>query len=104
MVNVLRKHQAETARIDEDLVPPELLSAAQESWDEAVELAEQYGVRNSQASVLAPTGCLVGGTLVSTGRGLVRCARSAIPTARSGRICDIEWPPTRARARRPSSS
>jgi ribonucleoside-diphosphate reductase alpha chain len=72
MVNVLRKHQAETAKIDEDLVPPELLSAAQKSWDEAVELAEQYGVRNSQASVLAPTGCLVGGTLVSTGRGLVR--------------------------------
>jgi len=72
MVNVLRKHQAEAAKIDEDVVPPELLSAAQESWDEAVELAEQYGVRNSQASVLAPTGCLVGGTLVSTGRGLVR--------------------------------
>ena len=72
MVNVLRKHQAEAAKIDEDVVPPELLSAAQEAWDEAVELAEQYGVRNSQASVLAPTGCLVGGTMVSTDRGLVR--------------------------------
>ncbi|HTU36594.1 MAG TPA: LAGLIDADG family homing endonuclease [Acidimicrobiales bacterium] len=72
MLNVLRMHQAEAARIDEELVPPELLSAAQESWDAAVELAEVYGVRNSQASVLAPTGCLVGGTLVSTGRGLVR--------------------------------
>ncbi len=58
MVNVLRKHQAEAAKIDEELVPPELLSAAQESWDEAVELAEQYGVRNSQASVLAPTGTI----------------------------------------------
>ena len=72
MINVLRMHQAEAARIDEEVVPPELLSAAQQSWDEAVELAEQFGVRNSQASVLAPTGCLVGGTLVSTGRGLVR--------------------------------
>ncbi|MGH9082099.1 MAG: vitamin B12-dependent ribonucleotide reductase, partial [Acidimicrobiales bacterium] len=72
MVDVLRMHQAEAARIDEELVPPELLSAAQESWDEAVELAERHGVRNSQASVLAPTGCLAGGTLVSTGRGLVR--------------------------------
>jgi ribonucleoside-diphosphate reductase alpha chain len=58
MVNVLRMHQAEAAKIDEDLVPPDLLSAAQESWDEAVELAEQYGVRNSQASVLAPTGTI----------------------------------------------
>ena len=33
---------------------------------------EEHGVRNSQASVLAPTGCLVGGTLVATDRGLVR--------------------------------
>ncbi|HWF14562.1 MAG TPA: vitamin B12-dependent ribonucleotide reductase, partial [Acidimicrobiales bacterium] len=72
MLNVLRMHQAEVARVDEDVVPPDLLSAAQEAWDRAVDLAEAYGVRNSQASVLAPTGCLVGGTLVSTGRGLVR--------------------------------
>ncbi len=58
MLNVLRMHQAEAARIDEDVVPPELLSAAQESWDRAVDLAEAYGVRNSQASVLAPTGTI----------------------------------------------
>ena len=36
----------------------ELLGAAQQSWDEAVELAEQFGVRNSQATVLAPTGTI----------------------------------------------
>jgi ribonucleoside-diphosphate reductase alpha chain len=58
MVNVLRMHQSEAAKIDEELVPPELLSAAQQAWDEAVELAEHYGVRNSQASVLAPTGTI----------------------------------------------
>ena len=58
MLNVLRMHQAEAARIDEDVVPPELLSAAQEAWDQAVDLAEAYGVRNSQASVLAPTGTI----------------------------------------------
>ena len=58
MLKVLRMHQAEAARIDEEVVPPELLSAAQESWDEAVELAEQFGVRNSQCSVLAPTGTI----------------------------------------------
>ena len=33
-------------------------AAAQEAWDLAVELGEQYGVRNSQASVLAPTGTI----------------------------------------------
>jgi adenosylcobalamin-dependent ribonucleoside-diphosphate reductase len=58
MLDVLRMHQAEAARIDEDVVPPELLSAAQEAWDTAVEMAEMYGVRNSQASVLAPTGTI----------------------------------------------
>jgi ribonucleoside-diphosphate reductase alpha chain len=58
MIDVLTMHRDAVAQIDEELVPPELLSAAQEDWDTAVELAEQYGVRNSQASVLAPTGTI----------------------------------------------
>ena len=58
MLNVLRMHRDEVAKISEELVPEELLSAAQESWDSAVELAEVHGVRNSQASVLAPTGTI----------------------------------------------
>ena len=79
MLEVLRMHRAEVAEIDELLVPPDLLSAAQESWDSAVETADTYGVRNSQASVLAPTGCLVGGSLVATERGLVRLASLGDP-------------------------
>jgi ribonucleoside-diphosphate reductase alpha chain len=58
MLKVLRQHRAEAAKIDEELVPPDLLCAAQQSWDDAVELGEQFGVRNSQASVLAPTGTI----------------------------------------------
>jgi ribonucleoside-diphosphate reductase alpha chain len=58
MLGVLRMHRDAAAQIDEELVPPELLSAAQESWDIAVDTAEQFGVRNSQASVLAPTGTI----------------------------------------------
>src|SRR4051812_42838461 len=58
MLRVLGQHRAAAAGIDEELVPPDLLSAAQESWDHAVEWAEFYGVRNSQASVLAPTGTI----------------------------------------------
>jgi ribonucleoside-diphosphate reductase alpha chain len=58
MLDVLRMHRDEVARIDGDLVPSELLSAAREAWDSAVDLAEQHGVRNSQASVLAPTGTI----------------------------------------------
>ena len=58
MLRVLNMHREEAAHIDEEIVPPELLSAAQEAWDEACELAEGFGVRNSQASVLAPTGTI----------------------------------------------
>jgi ribonucleoside-diphosphate reductase alpha chain len=58
VLRVLGQHQEAAARIDEELVPPELLSAAQESWDMACELGDRYGVRNSQASVLAPTGTI----------------------------------------------
>jgi ribonucleoside-diphosphate reductase alpha chain len=58
MLDVLRMHRREVAKVDEELVPPELLGAAQRSWDEAVEVAEVNGVRNSQASVLAPTGTI----------------------------------------------
>jgi ribonucleoside-diphosphate reductase alpha chain len=58
MLRVLGMHRDAAAEIDEELVPPELLSAAQESWDNAVDIAEQHGVRNSQASVLAPTGTI----------------------------------------------
>jgi ribonucleoside-diphosphate reductase alpha chain len=58
MLRVLRQHQEAAAHIDEDLVPAELLAAAQSCWDEACEQAELVGVRNSQASVLAPTGTI----------------------------------------------
>ena len=58
MLNVLRMHRAAAAGIDEDRVPADLLSAAQRAWDEAVEVGEIHGVRNSQASVLAPTGTI----------------------------------------------
>jgi ribonucleoside-diphosphate reductase alpha chain len=58
MLRVLRQHQEAAAHIDEELVPSDLLSAAQQCWDEANELAAVAGVRNSQASVLAPTGTI----------------------------------------------
>ncbi len=58
MLEVLGMHRAAAAHIDEELVPADLLTAAQASWDNACELAELVGVRNSQASVLAPTGTI----------------------------------------------
>ncbi|CAN5441116.1 vitamin B12-dependent ribonucleotide reductase [soil metagenome] len=58
MLRVLRMHRDEVTGIDEELVPTAVLGAAQQAWDTAVELAEVEGVRNSQASVLAPTGTI----------------------------------------------
>lgn len=58
MLKVLRMHREEVSKIDAGLVSEELLNAAATAWDEAVELGEMYGVRNSQASVLAPTGTI----------------------------------------------
>ena len=58
MNRVLRKHRDAVNDIDASLVSEDLLSAAAEAWDDAVELGEKFGVRNSQASVLAPTGTI----------------------------------------------
>ena len=58
MINVLKMHRDATHQIDASKVPSELLAAAQQSWDEAVELGQKYGVRNAQATVLAPTGTI----------------------------------------------
>lgn len=58
MNKVLKMHRDEVKKIDPSMVSEELLSAAANAWDEAVELSELYGVRNSQATVLAPTGTI----------------------------------------------
>lgn len=58
MNRVLKMHRDEVKKIDASQVSEELLSAAAQAWDEAVELGGLYGVRNSQATVLAPTGTI----------------------------------------------
>ena len=58
MNKVLRMHREEVKKINPAMAAEELLSAAASAWDEAVELTELYGVRNSQATVLAPTGTI----------------------------------------------
>ncbi|HET9090554.1 MAG TPA: vitamin B12-dependent ribonucleotide reductase [Acidimicrobiales bacterium] len=58
MLNVLRMHRDAAYQIDESLAPAELLRAAQHAWEEAVDLGTRHGVRNAQASVLAPTGTI----------------------------------------------
>jgi ribonucleoside-diphosphate reductase alpha chain len=55
---VMAKHKDAAYKIVDDLVPPTLLSAARQSWDDAVSLGKANGYRNAQASVLAPTGTI----------------------------------------------
>jgi ribonucleoside-diphosphate reductase alpha chain len=72
MLRVIGKHRKAVGGIDAKLAQPGLLEAARSAWDEALQLGEEHGFRNAQASVLAPTGCLTPDTLVTTDRGLVR--------------------------------
>jgi len=58
MQHVLEMHRDALSSIDASLVSEELLSASAEAWDDAVELGKRHGVRNAQASVLAPTGTI----------------------------------------------
>ncbi len=55
---VMRMHRDAAEEIDGSLVEDALLSAARQTWDEAVELGEEHGYRNAQATVLAPTGTI----------------------------------------------
>jgi len=56
---VMRMHRdASRAIPDAICTDTSLLAAARRSWDEAVELGEQLGYRNAQATVLAPTGTI----------------------------------------------
>ena len=58
MLKVLAKHRDASYQIDTKLAPRDILDAAQTAWEEAVDLGARHGVRNAQASVLAPTGTI----------------------------------------------
>ncbi len=55
---VIDKHRDRSRDIDPSYVPLGLLSASREVWDEALEAGRETGVRNSQLTVLAPTGTI----------------------------------------------
>ena len=58
MLKVIEHHKREAYKLDPSMVPLDLLRAARESWDEALKLGQIAGVRNSQATVIAPTGTI----------------------------------------------
>lgn len=57
MLNVMRMHRDAVEAID-PACPDYLRDAARYTWNEAVTSGERHGYRNSQATVLAPTGTI----------------------------------------------
>ncbi len=57
-LRVMRKHRDAMKGINARNVPVELFASARQSWDAAVELGEDFGYRNAQTTVLAPTGTI----------------------------------------------
>jgi len=58
MLDVIRMHRDTLQRITRENVHSSLLDAAQRAWDDALAQGEKYGYKNSQVSVLAPTGTI----------------------------------------------
>ena len=57
-LDVIAKHRAAVSKINRQRVPDELHDAASRSWDDALDLGRAHGYRNSQVTVLAPTGTI----------------------------------------------
>lgn len=72
MLRVMRNHRAaaydadgayeglslKPVGIKANYCPADLLKAATKAWDDAVQMGEQYGYRNAQTTVIAPTGTI----------------------------------------------
>src|SRR3984957_4416572 len=57
-LDVIRMHRASVNNINKTNVPVPLFEASKSTWDEALAHGEKHGYRNSQVTVLAPTGTI----------------------------------------------
>ncbi len=96
-LDVIRMHRASVNNINKNNVPPLLYEASKQTWDEALAHGEKHGYRNSQVTVLAPTGtigfmmdCATTGiepdlALVKfkklVGGGMIKIVNNTVPTA-----------------------
>jgi len=58
MLNVMRMHQSEAAKIKHSAKSEEIFLAAQQTWKEVQDMGKEWGFRNGQVTVLAPTGTI----------------------------------------------
>ena len=57
-LDVIRRHREAVDEIDDDRAPANVLTAARDAWDDALELGAKHGYRNAQTTLLAPTGTI----------------------------------------------
>jgi ribonucleoside-diphosphate reductase alpha chain len=57
-LDVIRMHRASVNNINKNNVPSTLYESSKQCWDEALAHGEKFGYRNSQVTVLAPTGTI----------------------------------------------
>jgi ribonucleoside-diphosphate reductase alpha chain len=57
-LDVIRMHRASVNNINKTNVPSSLYESSKQCWDEALAHGEKFGYRNSQVTVLAPTGTI----------------------------------------------
>jgi ribonucleoside-diphosphate reductase alpha chain len=57
-LDVIRMHRASVNNINKNNVPSSLYESSKATWDEALAQGEKHGYRNSQVTVLAPTGTI----------------------------------------------
>ncbi len=58
MLRVMEKHRQAAHQLSTSPDSADVVTAARDTWDDAVKLGRQHGYRNAQASVLAPTGTI----------------------------------------------
>ena len=58
MLGVMKMHRDHAYQISDQHVQPNLLDASRKCWDEAIEIGQESGYKNSQVTVLAPTGTI----------------------------------------------
>ncbi len=96
-LDVIRMHRASVNNINKSNVPSSLYESSKQCWDEALAHGEKFGYRNSQVTVLAPTGtigfmmdCATTGVepdlaLVKfkklVGGGMIKIVNQTVPTA-----------------------
>lgn len=58
MLGIMKKHSECASRLGTDLIPGELTERANKLWQDVIKVGGKVGFRNSQTSVLAPTGTI----------------------------------------------